>query len=246
MKKILSLFFLLIVFISATSSALAAATVPNTSVWFTPSTAAAGEAISLNALVYNSQSFDATVNVAFATADQNVGTVSELIPAQTAKTVTLAWKMPAQDTSITATVSSATDKNKKAVPALVGTIGTIIVGPNVATPAVPSVSFPDSSQISAWFAPILASIDAYRAKEATHFISLRDQSKAVVGTTISSAPAVAMKDGLSSKVLGNPMEYLTYGLYYALATLFANSAIFYIALVLVILLVLRFVANLIL
>ncbi|GEM_PF-2327386 len=239
MKKILSV---VIIFLSLTTVVSAAATVPNTSVWFTPSTAKVGETIALNALVYNNQSVDATVVVAFS----NVSSATALIPAQTAKTVSVSWKLPAKNTSVTATVTSAVDKNKKSIPSLVGLIGTIDVGPSVDI-IVPTsnLSFPGSTVISKWITPLLSNIEAYRSKQAIYFSAERDHAKAAVDAVIVAAPVATVQNGLSSKVLGSPMIYISYAVDSSLATLFNSVALFYIVCILIVLFVLRFIVNLI-
>ena len=62
MKKCFAgLLIAIVAIVLVPTKSFAVDTIPNTSVWFTPANAAAGTAITLNALVYNNQGKDATV-----------------------------------------------------------------------------------------------------------------------------------------------------------------------------------------
>lgn len=216
--------------------------IPNTSVWFTPSNAIAGSAISLNALVYNNQAQDATVTVSFKTDKAVIGTQTQLIASQSAKTLVQKWVMPSTTTVVTVSVTAAVDKNKKSIPALLGTLGTVSVGAGV-TPVINSVSFPGSSQLTAWFGPLLSKIETFRAHEAVSYAILRDQTKVTLGITQVKAPTVA-SDGLPPLKFDNPMQYVTLVYATACASFFGSAAVFYIGCILIILLAVRFVVNL--
>jgi hypothetical protein len=248
---------LIAVFFVSQSPVHAAAVLPPAAVWFAPAGAVAGSTITLNALVYNNQSVDATVTVVFSSPVSTVATVTKTVAAQSAATVSVDWKMPVTNTVVTATVSTALDKNKKALPALVGSIGTVIVG-NSPTPVITTLTFPGSTQLNAWFNPLLSQIEAFRAKEAINFTAARNTARVKLGLTAvpppiltvpeTPAPAVDIvhsSQGAASIALGNPGQYFTVLYTTALASLFSSQLAFYLVGGVLILLVLRFIVNLI-
>ncbi len=232
MKKLLHIVTaLFIIGSSLAMTAHAAAPLPSAAVWFTPADAKAGETVTLNALVYNNEKVDATVTLSFSAPDAKIPAVTAAIPAQTAKTISTDWKMPAQNTVVTATVTAAADKNKHSLPSLLGVVGTVTVG-NAPAPLISGVSFPGSSQLNAWFAPFLGKIEAFRKKEAATFTALRDKTKKAVTSN-------------PSEVLHHPALYGTLLYASAAATMFSSPLLFYVFSLLVILLALRFVVNLV-
>jgi hypothetical protein len=214
-------FFMVIFFATQT---FAVATLPNSSVWFTPADAAIGSAISLNALVYNNQTQNINFTVDFSVGATLIGTVTEVIPAQTAKTLSYAWVMPKVATVVTAKVIAAANTKKQSVPLLIGILGKVTVGgvaPIISTAA-------------------LAKLEAYRVQQSAKYVALRDSTKSQLNITMTNGmPTIP-----SEKSLGNPSVYLTLIYSTALATLFSNVAVFYIACILLLLLVLRFIVKL--
>jgi hypothetical protein len=234
MKKISSVFaalFIVVAVLSNTHAAHAAASLPATSVWFTPPTATAGTLITLNALVYNNQTADATVTVTFTTPADTIGTVTALVPAQTAKTLSYDWKMPSSSAIVTATVTTAINKQKKSLPGLLGVLGTVSVAATP-TPLINGISFPGSTAITAWLTPALTQVEAFRAKEAIQFSNQRDAVKKTLGTSVSEA-------------FGNPYNYFILIYSSCLAAVFTSVSLFYIASILLALLLLRLIVNLI-
>ncbi|MDB5188736.1 MAG: hypothetical protein JWM92_334 [Candidatus Nomurabacteria bacterium] len=219
MIKRLSLIVLFFVMMLSVGKVSAAAALPSSAVWFTPASASVGSAITLNALVYNNQSVSATVTVTFTntTSKEKIAAMTDTIAAQSAKTITANWIMPAKNTVVTATVTGAFDKNKKSLPALLGVLGTVTVG-NTPTPLINGISFPGSTQLNAWFTPVLTTMESFRKKEAISFAHMRDS---------------------------NPGNSVTNTYYTMGASLFTNPAFFYIAALLLLLLLLRFIVNLI-
>jgi hypothetical protein len=212
-------FFMVIFFATQT---FAVATLPNSSVWFTPADAAIGSAISLNALVYNNQTQNINFTVDFSVGATLIGTVTEVIPAQTAKTLSYAWVMPKVATVVTAKVIAAANTKKQSVPLLIGILGKVTVGG-----VAPIIS-------------ALAKLEAYRVQQSAKYVALRDSTKSQLNITMTNGmPTIP-----SEKSLGNPSVYLTLIYSTALATLFSNVAVFYIACILLLLLVLRFIVKL--
>ncbi|MEO5645988.1 MAG: hypothetical protein ABIO57_02875 [Candidatus Paceibacterota bacterium] len=243
MKKFVALVLLSIVSISmVTQAVFAAPELPKASVWFDPATVAVSEPITVNALVYNNQVSDATVTVAFTTTTETIGTASALIAKGSAKTITLAWKMPVKDTVVTAKVTSAITSTKKSLPGLIGTLGTVTVGSTVTPTAVSSI-IPGAAQINAWFAPLLTKVEAFRVKQKVAYTVLKTNTQKKIDA--SNAKAAPDDKNSAAKSFGNPWD--SFVLIYATtgAAIFASQAIFYIAAALIILLILRFVVNLI-
>ncbi len=230
MKKVIATLLLSIMSIGiVTQTVFAAAELPKASVWFDPSTAAVNESITLNALVYNDQSNDATVIVAFTSPTETIGTATAVVAKGSAKTLTLAWKMPAKDTVVTASVTSALTSAKKSIPALDGALGTVTVGSTV-TPTVTPPSIPGATQINAWFAPLLTKVEAFRIQQRDSYIVLKTNTQKNIDT---------------SKASGNLWH--SFVLLYAtvLVAILTSQALFYVAGALLILIVLRFIVNLI-
>lgn len=236
MKRILGVFLLAL---AVCTQVYAVAEVPKSSVWFDPSDVAAGESIFLNALVYNNQSTDATVTVVFSTPAGTVDTASTAIAKATAKTLSVAWKMPKENTVVTAKITTATNPAKKSLPALVGTIGTVTVGPTAAPAEAKPFSFSGSKQLAAWFGPLVTKIDAWRIQQHKAFVKLKTDTQ----NKIDSVEITADDKNSASKALGSPLDTVT--LMYATAgsTLFASQALFYIAAILLILMLLRAIVN---
>jgi hypothetical protein len=253
MKKCFAgLLIAIVAIVLVPTKSFAVDTIPNTSVWFTPANAAAGTAITLNALVYNNQGKDATVTVQFKTAAASgttasqasiIGTQTQLITAQSAKTVMQPWIMPKTATVVTVSVTAAVDSNKKSIPALIGTLGTVSVGAGV-IPAMNSSGIPGTSQLTAWLGPLFSTIETFRVNQAAAYATLRDQTKATLGIT-PSAITPSTGDGLPPLKFDNPIQYLILVYATAMASFFGTAAIFYIGAVLIVLLVIRFLVNLI-
>jgi len=248
MKKTFVFVATLCLSIGIATQTFAAAELPSSSVWFAPTTAAVGEAITINALVYNSQSVDATVTVVASTPTLKISTVTELIPKATAKTIVINWTMPKNSSAVTVAVTTALDHNKKSLPALVGKIGTVTIAPSAVAPVITptaTTAFPGAAQLKAWFGPWMAKIEPFRIKEAKYFTTLRDTKKAALGITAAPATTDGADKNAASKAFGNPFDYITYIVAIGCATLFASQGLFYVAIILLALLVLRFIVNLI-
>jgi hypothetical protein len=223
--------FLIGIFVLSSGVAKAADALPSTSVWFTPPTATAGQPITLNALVYNNQTSQATVTVAFTTPTLNIAAVTATIPAGSAKTISFAWTMPKDVTLMMATVTAATNSSHQSIPSLLGTIGTVTIGTEP-TVLANGITFPGSEQISAWFGPFISKVEVWRIQEAAIFTAQRQAVQAKITSSVSQA-------------FSTPMNYIVLIYTTCLASLFSNIAFFYVALILVILLALKFIVNLI-
>ena len=260
MKKIYTVLALFVVaLLMQTSAVFAAATLPSNAVWYEPVDTAVGAPITLHALVYNNTSADATVTVDFTTVDGKVATSTMLVTAQSAKTFSATWKMPATSTIVTGAVTAAVNANKKSVPLLLGTLGTITVAPIAPAVSILPSSFPGSAQLSAWFGPLFSKIEAFRIKEGVYYTQLRDTSKAAANistvpttTQTTTTPSTTVSDNTSttpasdalSSMFSSPSGYFNYFYASALAPVFSNQIIFYIVLLLFVLLFLRFIVNL--
>ncbi len=239
MKKIIGIFVIVLVSMNLVAqAAFAVAEVPKSSVWFDPANAAAGEAIQLNALVYNNQTVDAKMTVVFSDPAGTIGTTSATVTKATAKTLSVAWKMPTKNTVVTAKVTAAVTTANKPLSALVGELGTVSVGSVASQTDVTAFSFPGSKQLAAWFGPLFSKIDAWRIDQRDNFKELKEHTQKK--TNIQLAPDD--KDA-ASKALGNPVDYFVLAYATAGYALFASQALFYIAAVLLFLLILRAIVN---
>lgn len=218
----------------------AAATLPSTNVWYIPADVSAGTVINLNALVYNNQPTDATVTVTFKTSKATIGVETATVPVQTAKTITAQWTMPSVATAVTASVTAATDKNKKTLSPLLGTLGTIMISPTASSVQPVAVS---SSQFTNWVKPWLTKVEAFRLEQATGYTTLRDKTRLALGITPGETKA-PVTDAIPPLKVDNPLQYLTLIYATAMAAFFSSAALFYTGTVLIVLLLLRFIFNL--
>jgi hypothetical protein len=259
MKKTLLCSAVMMICFLISSSVFAAAQLPSTSVWFDPADAAIDMPITLNALVYNDQSTAATITVVFTTDTKiKIGSITEEVPSQTAKTFSVAWKMPAKSTIVNARVTTAVTAAKKSLPSLVGPIGSITVG--TVTPLISGIALPSflgSSQITLWFTPLFKIIETFRLQQATYFTRLQDSTRHKIGLNPAALPQIFQQpDGTTDSnpspqpasantpnMFGNPLDYLTYAYATAFATLFASQMIFYIVFAILLLLLLRFIVS---
>lgn len=232
------------------SKAFAVATLPSNPVWITPAAATMGDEIQINTLVYNDTADQASLSVTFTADNTVVATVSNLIVAsKTAVVATAAWVMPDQKTTITVMVTKALTKEKKEIPSLKGTIGTITIGgPDAAT-------LPNIPNVKGFAGGVITTLEEFRLKQLEGFTVLYDQSKAVLGkTTLKDVSTILKPDApaASSETTSAPqqgetssgshaMEYLK--LIYATIgrAFFAQKTLYYIVIILAVLFVIRFI-----
>lgn len=162
MKRVIPLIILLVASVGFAYRAYAVT--PENSLWFDPVAAQADEAITLNAFVYNPKTVQAIVLVEFKT-DQGVviGTKQVTVAPGGGATALQQWKMPAQKTSVTAMVVSATDIKKVQLTPFDTTIGTIVL--DVSTPAPVALPFEESAR--SWWKTTVAHVEDWRLTHAT-------------------------------------------------------------------------------
>jgi hypothetical protein len=207
--------------------ALAAPTIPAQLVWTTPESAKAGETIKLSALVYNSTDRQVSVTVDFVADGKTVATApTTVLPIETAKVVTADWRMPTDKTLITASVRTATDKSKKEVETLVGTIGTVSIAP-IATP-IPAV-------VSEKLGSATSAVENARLRTLAYFTDLKKQTGADLGnTTVTEIKSIMNPptpgdeaSGAQSVDQGKLVTYAKYLYASAGKALFANKLLCY-------------------
>lgn len=241
MKFALALFFLglpLVVFAQPPA--------PGVSVWAEPKEAALGAPITLSALVYNTQKDTVTVTVVFTTPLVTYGEPVRLsIPPGTAKTATVTSVQPEDRQVVTATVTEAINSKKESVPSLEGPLGSVSIGPEKQDPFGSLRGF--EASLRRMVQVIRTDLEAFRSKQAAHFIALRDEKKELMQKPVA-VPESFFEEGTKPLELYSTkhsmFDYVTLATATALATFFSQSLLFYIALFLMAFFVLRFVFRL--
>lgn len=248
MKYLLSLFLVLALILPSRAHAV------TETVWFTqvpsdtPSKLAVGDPILVYAKVNNVIKDPVTYVLAFTTADKTIGTKVVTVPGYTGQEVSIPWTMPATSTVVTATIAKATDKNKKELKALVGTIGTATVG------AVPQG--PDITPIKGWVGSIVVKLEGFRVAQLEYFTTLKDEASTVLSrTTIKDVTNLLQPESpnqttteanvqVEKKDNGTTMGYVK--LVYATAgkALFASKTMYFVAVILLALLIIRLILKL--
>ncbi len=240
MKKIVSsvlclMLFLIPSFINAQQ--------PPSGVWITPDGALPAEEVTLNALVYNDTKELVIVVVEFKTTTATIAKTDPVsVPAQSAKTVSVKWIIPAESATVSANVISAKNSLKKDVPSLVGLIGTMTVGKTI----VPKAS------IKGFFAKVIDKIETFRIRQLEYFTTLKQKHQSVlapnaiedIGEMLQpDSPQTPGETEDKSNVQTNTKEYIT--LVYASIgkSYFEHKAFFYVSVVLIFLFILRFIFN---
>jgi len=244
--------FLILSFLAPTIS-FATPVVPQASVWMDPAAAEIGDSIELNAFVYNSTQKNGSITVLFATSTEELASVVIDVPAQTAKVAVTKWKIPEISTVVTASVTKAIDSSKKNMPELLGVIGTVTVGSN--TKKLDTAGL--GGILKKWFAVAFSSLDPWRVKQAEKYTTLRDKKKEELGVgQMKDIYANLVEDndvstGESSSQEQKPTATEKFGghailvVATMLAALFTSVALFYIALILLALFVLRFLFRIV-
>lgn len=242
----------------------ATAVLPPQNVWVTPVDAVAQAPITLNALVYNSSASTALMTVEFSVDGASIGSVVLTIPKETAKTAQIAWTQPSAQTSITVAVIKAVSSAGKPVPALVGTVGEVTVTTALAMNAQ-KMQYPWSGKVSGVLSSAVAFLEPFRTAQAKKYATLRDTVKARIGIEVANQvgsqvtkiltpeipaapniPGVATSTATQGARIGtvdNPFDYVTLVYATALASTFGHKAAFYIAVVLIALISIRFIIR---
>lgn len=218
---------------------------PGVSVWATPSQAPSGEPVTLSALVYNKETQTVTVRVSFSTVKKTLGepVVLTIAPA-TAKTATVAVVQPEDRQLVTVTVLSAVGADKKPVPTSEGVLGTITIGPEKKD-ILEDLSGVEATLMQA-FRTARVSTEAFRLKQATHFTTLRDTTRALIDTqetipdpTTEEVSATLLDTYKTAKIT----QYTTLGTATILAAFFSKMLLFYIVSFLLLFGLIRFVIR---
>lgn len=250
----MKIFFAFFIALLLPTLLFAAPTVPKDKVWFTPTDAIVGEAIEINAFIYNPQKESITFTVAFLANEKAIGTKTILVPTLTAKTISVSWSVPDTQTLITIDVQKALNAAKKDIPTLHGSLGTVSIGEIVAI--TPAISLSDTSSIKVWIKANLHEIEVFREKQAKYFIEMREAAKIRLGinkvkniedkyqSSLNTPGGTTPKSLPPGESENNGNDYINLIYSTSLASFFGKIEIFYISIVLLILLLLRFFIKL--
>lgn len=136
-----------------------------------------GDPILIYATIDNKTKDPITYTLSFTASQKTIGTKVTTIPGYTQQAASITWKLPAEATEVTASITTATDKNKKALSALVGTIGTVTISP-VVEPTLPALT-----GVKGFFGKYVAMFESWRVRQAEYFTHLKAQSKQQAGET---------------------------------------------------------------
>lgn len=233
--------------------ALVLAQTEENKVWFTGvpdavgATAAPnkGDDILIYARLNNTTKDPIMYTVTFSTVPESIGTKTATVPPYTEQSVSIQWLMPEAPLIATATITKALDKNKKEIVSLKDTvIGTVSLSN--------SPDLPKLSNVKGFFNKALVGLESWRLKQLDYFTKLKKDNESVLGTTT----LKDVSDVFKPEVPATPREeesavdvekpdrrtmdyvklvYATMGQYY-----FAHKTFFYVSVVLIGLLVLRF------
>lgn len=248
MKYVLSLFLILALILPARAHAAAE------TVWFTqvpsdtPSKLLVGDPILVYAKVNNVTKDPVTYVLAFTTTDKTIGTKVVIVAGYSNQEISIPWSMPTTSTVVTVSIAKATDKNKKELKALIGPIGATTVG------AI--VEGPDITPIKGWIGTVIVRLEGFRVAQLQYFTALKEDASSVLSrTTIKDVTNLLQPESPSQNTTdahvqvekkdnGTTMGYVK--LVYATAgkALFANKTIYFVAVILLALLVIRLILKL--
>ena len=150
-------------------------------VWITPSDAKAGEAVTINALVYNDTVSDVNMTVVFFSGVDpdatELGKATILVKTNASNTAAQSWTMPSIATPVAVAVSKAVaTKTKKTVPSLAGVVGTITVGGSSSGFSVASL------KDVKWIGTIITYLEDFRTTQAQKYEdTLANSKKEIAG-----------------------------------------------------------------
>lgn len=242
MKKIVAV-FLAIIFCSIQIS-FAVGDVPKDKVSVSPVGGKVGSAITISAFLYNDQKETMTFTLEAKAGDTVLAKPVVTLASGSAKTIAIAWKEPKAQTTVTVNIISALNAKRVDVPALHGTLGIVLVGSSETPPSTPSAPL-STGAFGKVFDSSKSFLETFRVTQATHFAKERDAVKAKLGIQKTDTSGV-IESGASGtddlpqiKKVDNPMDYGMLILSTALASFFASSLMFYGALALITLLLIR-------
>lgn len=243
MKKIAVAF--LIIVLCSLQTTFAIGEVPKDKVSVSPVGGKVGSAITISAFLYNDQKETITFTLEAKAGDTVLGKPVVTLASGSAKTIAIAWKEPKAQTTVTVNIISALNAKRVDVPVLHGTLGIVLVGSSEAPTPTPSSPL-STGAFGKVFDSSKSFLETFRTKQATHFATERDAARAKLGIQKTEAPS-AIDSGASGtaddlpqiKKVDNPMDYGMLILSTALASFFASTLMFYGALALIALLLIR-------
>ncbi len=231
-----------------------AQTISKQGVWVSPADAVPGADITINTLVFNNTKTDSTITVVFRAAGVDIGTTNVLVPKEIAKPASVPWVAPEVPTVVEAVATKAVTSNGKAVPELTGVIGSVRVGPV-------EVVEESTNPVTKVLAKVFNITEPIRTTYATYFANLRDTVKTRIGIAVGTRVGEKVTDAFLSEVpaapiektdtpteqnkFDNPIDYLTLIFASGMATLLGNQPLFYITLVLLIIMLIKFIFRLV-
>lgn len=249
MKYVILLFLMLgnVMLVSAAPG------IPSSSVWVEPATAAPGQAIELNAFIYNSEKQNVTYTVSFRVKNEQVTQASATISPKVAKAVIGQWKQPQKTVDVTAVIVKAVGKDGKEITALHGELGTITVGveeekkesskaslPDVKLPK----NFPSIGEVKGFINTKLSKLEAYRQRQAEKYAQLKTTARSEAGIGESRELVRENEKGETVVERIEKPTFVAYGqimVASALASFFGSYFIFYISVILLTFMVIRFI-----
>lgn len=234
-----------------------------------PDRAVAGESVVISAAVHNTTSQTVSVTVEFTAGTVLLGKKTIRIPKKEVGVATIEWSVPTVATTVTAEVPTAVGANGMFISTLVGTLGTVTITPATVLPKEVSAleRIPGVVAVIAWGNRSIATIEPFRTKQAELFAQKASEARKSLGIAVGSAVGNAVEKKVSSALDPQPTETdttskkayqsvaavkeeglhpLTYASLIgsvALGSFFGNKILFYVSLILLLLLLLRFIIS---
>ncbi len=260
-----ALFFSLFLFLFTAAPflsvrAFAAPSTPERSVFITPENPKRGDTVQLSALVYNQGSDTVVATVSFLDVETEIGVAQITIPPRSAQTAIVTWTFPLVQTDVTVFVTGATDSRGRTVSSMIGQVGVASFG------TTPSMLFSREgveAKLTALIAFVFNDIEPWRLRQAQHFAELREEKRFELGistardtysgyiTTTPEAPALPGGQDTTSYIPAEKQKLNVTGyatLLYAtsLAKLFSSMILFYVVILLVLILIIRWIISVVL
>jgi hypothetical protein len=235
--RIFSLVFVL-VFISMAAFTWAAP-LPKEIVTVDPVSASAGEAIVISAFLYNDQKETITYTLEAKGGDTVIGKSVATLTKGSAKTVSFSWKQPKNKTTVSVNIVSALTTKKADLTNLHGSLGVLLVGAEESVVVSQENKKPVLS--GKGFDGLKKTLEDFRIKQLTYFAKERDDSRAKIDQKDTVVPPSFENGDIEVAKVGNPTDYGMLILATSLASFFSSAWMFYGAIILILLLIVRFI-----
>lgn len=221
------------------SNVFAVAPLPKERVSIEPVDAQVGASVVISAFLYNDQKETITFTLEAKGGDNAIGKSVVTLAKGSAKTVTFPWKQPKTKTTVSVDIVSALTTKKVDLTTLHGSLGILLVGQEDVAP-IAKISEPKNA-FEKYYFDFKKRLEDFRKKQAEHFSSERDASKAKIDEKDVIVPQTGENGAIEVAKVGSPTDYGMLVLSTALASFFASTIMFYGAIIIILFLLIRFI-----